>query len=63
QSQRCKKNVKEVVKQLAARAASLATAEAAKNIAPPTSAYQFEVLCQGFSGDRTLQSHLLKVFV
>ncbi|GKG03385.1 hypothetical protein Tco_0311021, partial [Tanacetum coccineum] len=38
--------------ELAARAASLATAEAAKNIAPPTSAYQFEVSWRGFSGDR-----------
>ncbi|GKC12153.1 hypothetical protein Tco_1008935 [Tanacetum coccineum] len=58
-----KKNVKEAVKQLAARAASLTTAQAAKNIAPPTLAYQFEVSCQGFSAVRTLQSHLLKVFV
>nr|GEY37893.1 RNA polymerase II-associated protein 3 isoform X1 [Tanacetum cinerariifolium] len=49
-----KKNVKEVVKQLAARVASLATAEAAKSIAPLTLAYQFEVSCQGFSMDRTL---------
>jgi hypothetical protein len=38
-------------------------AEAAKNITPPNSAYQFEVSWQGFSGDRALQAHLLKVFV
>ncbi|XP_024961738.1 RNA polymerase II-associated protein 3 isoform X2 [Cynara cardunculus var. scolymus] len=55
-----KKELKESVQQLAARAASLATAEAAKNIVPPTSAYQFEVSWRGFSGDRTLQTRLLK---
>ena len=56
-----KKELKESVQQLAARAASLATAEAAKNIVPPTSAYQFEVSWRGLSGDRTLQTRLLKV--
>ncbi|KAJ6354223.1 hypothetical protein OIU76_003132 [Salix suchowensis] len=35
-------------------------AEAAKNITPPNSAYQFEVSWRGFSGDRALQTHLLK---
>lgn len=55
-----KKELKESVQQLAARAASLATAEAAKNIVPPTSAYQFEVSWRGLSGDRTLQTRLLK---
>jgi hypothetical protein len=37
-------------------------AEAAKNITPPTTAYQFEVSWRGFSGDRALQACLLKVF-
>ncbi|XP_071736958.1 uncharacterized protein [Rutidosis leptorrhynchoides] len=55
-----KKAVKESVQQLAARAASLATAEAAKKIVPPTSAYQFEASWRGFSGDHTLQARLLK---
>nr|TKS13719.1 RNA polymerase II-associated protein 3-like isoform X1 [Populus alba] len=41
--------------------ASHAMAEAAKNITPPNSAYQFEVSWRGFSGDRALQAHLLKV--
>ncbi|KAB5556127.1 hypothetical protein DKX38_007036 [Salix brachista] len=40
---------------------SRAMAEAAKNITPPNSAYQFEVSWRGFSGDRALQTHLLKV--
>lgn len=56
-----KKIIKESVQQLAARAASLATTEAAKTILPPTSAYQFEVSWRGFSGDRTLQFRLLQV--
>lgn len=55
-----KKNKKESVQQLAARAASLATMDAAKTLVPPTSAYQFEVLWRGFSGDRTLQFRLLQ---
>nr|KAJ0185350.1 hypothetical protein LSAT_V11C900505240 [Lactuca sativa] len=55
-----KKIIKESVQQLAARAASLATTEAAKTILPPTSAYQFEVSWRGFSGDRTLQFRLLQ---
>ncbi|XP_076950837.1 uncharacterized protein LOC143623933 [Bidens hawaiensis] len=56
-----KKIAKDSVQQLAARAASLATAEAAKNIVPPTSAYQFEASWRGFFGDCTLQARLLKV--
>ncbi|KAD4179519.1 hypothetical protein E3N88_28110 [Mikania micrantha] len=55
-----KKFAKESVQQLAARAASLAAAEAAKNIIPPTSAYQFEASWRGFFGDPTLQACLLK---
>ncbi|XP_022895767.1 RNA polymerase II-associated protein 3 isoform X7 [Olea europaea var. sylvestris] len=53
--------LKASVQELAARAANLAKAEAAKNISPPNSAYQFEVSWRGLSGDRTLQAHLLKV--
>ncbi|XP_071740390.1 uncharacterized protein [Rutidosis leptorrhynchoides] len=55
-----KKALKESVQQLAARAASIANAEAAKKIVPPTSAYQFEASWRGFSGDHTLQARLLK---
>ncbi|KAL6964652.1 hypothetical protein U1Q18_035708 [Sarracenia purpurea var. burkii] len=49
------------LQELAARAASLAKVEAAKNIVPPISAYQFEVSWRGLAGDRTLQARLLKV--
>ncbi|KAK3031228.1 hypothetical protein RJ639_036883, partial [Escallonia herrerae] len=56
-----KEELKASVQELAARAASLATAEAAKNITPPNSAYQFEVSWRGLSGDRALQARLLKV--
>ncbi|CAI0446597.1 unnamed protein product [Linum tenue] len=56
-----KRELKPSVHELASRAASRAKAEAAKNITPPTSAYQFEVSWRRFSGDRTLQAHLLKV--
>lgn len=49
------------MQELAARAASYAKAEAAKHIAPPNSAYQFEVSWRGLSGDRNLQVQLLKV--
>lgn len=49
------------VQELASRAASRAIAEAAKNITPPNSAYQFEATWRAFSGDRSLQAHLLKV--
>ncbi|KAG6424891.1 hypothetical protein SASPL_115314 [Salvia splendens] len=48
------------VQELAAKAAALAKTEAAKNIAAPTSAYQFEVSWRGLSGDRELQARLLK---
>ncbi|KAI4310923.1 hypothetical protein MLD38_035867 [Melastoma candidum] len=49
------------VQALATRASSRAMDEAARNISPPTTAYQFEVSWRGFSGDRTLQYRLLKV--
>jgi hypothetical protein len=49
------------VQELASQAASRALAEAAKNITPPNSAYQFEVSWRGLSGDRALQARLLKV--
>ncbi|KDP23389.1 hypothetical protein JCGZ_23222 [Jatropha curcas] len=55
-----KQDLKASVQELASRAASRAMAEAAKNITPPTSAYQFEVSWRGFSGDRVLQTRLLK---
>ncbi|KAA8545252.1 hypothetical protein F0562_020036 [Nyssa sinensis] len=48
------------VQELASRAASRAKAEAAKNITPPNSAYQFEVSWQRLSDDHELQAHLLK---
>ncbi|CAI0459637.1 unnamed protein product [Linum tenue] len=56
-----KQELKPSVHELASRAASRAMAEAAKNITPPTSAYQFEVSWRRFSGDKTLQAHLLKI--
>ncbi|PSS03074.1 RNA polymerase II-associated protein [Actinidia chinensis var. chinensis] len=56
-----KQELKGSVQELAARAASLAKVEAAKNITPPNSAYQFEVSWRGLAGDRTLQACLLKV--
>ncbi|KAL3538275.1 hypothetical protein ACH5RR_001641 [Cinchona calisaya] len=55
-----KHELKPSVEELATRAATLAMAEAAKNITPPNSAYQFEVSWRGLSGDRNLQAHLLK---
>ncbi|KAI8026509.1 RNA polymerase II-associated protein 3 [Camellia lanceoleosa] len=48
-----KQELKASVQELAARAASLAKAEAAKNITPPNSAYQFEVSWRGLAGDIT----------
>ncbi|XP_027366389.1 RNA polymerase II-associated protein 3 isoform X2 [Abrus precatorius] len=48
------------VQQLASDAASRAMAEAAKNMTPPTTAYQFEVSWKAFSGDLALQARLLK---
>ncbi|XP_011038926.1 PREDICTED: RNA polymerase II-associated protein 3-like isoform X3 [Populus euphratica] len=56
-----RQELKTSVMELASQAASRAMAEAAKNITPPNSAYQFEVSWRGFSGDRALQAHLLKV--
>ncbi|KAL2514026.1 RNA polymerase II-associated protein 3 [Forsythia ovata] len=53
--------LKPSVQELAAKAANLVKAEAAKNIVPPNSAYQFEVSWRGLSGDRNLQARLLKV--
>ncbi|KAF7126542.1 hypothetical protein RHSIM_Rhsim11G0095300 [Rhododendron simsii] len=53
--------LKASVQELAARAASLAKVEAAKNITPPKSAYQFEASWRGLAGDRNLQARLLKV--
>uniref|UniRef100_A0A6N2L912 Uncharacterized protein n=1 Tax=Salix viminalis TaxID=40686 RepID=A0A6N2L912_SALVM len=55
-----RQELKTSVIELASQAASRAMAEAAKNITPPNSAYQFEVSWRGFSGDRALQTHLLK---
>lgn len=54
--------MKASVQQLASQAASRAMADAAKNITPPTTAYQFEVSWRGFAGDCALQACLLKVF-
>lgn len=54
--------MKASIEHLASRAAARAMAEAAKNMTPPTSAYQFEVSWRGFSGDPSLQARLLKVF-
>ncbi|KAG5244696.1 RNA polymerase II-associated protein [Salix suchowensis] len=51
-----RQELKTSVIELASQAASRAMAEAAKNIT-----YQFEVSWLGFSGDRALQTHLLKV--
>ncbi|XP_050225389.1 uncharacterized protein LOC126674896 isoform X2 [Mercurialis annua] len=55
-----KQKLKASVQELASRAASRAVTEAAKNINPPKSAYQFEVSWRSFSGDRALQARLLK---
>ncbi|XP_052191820.1 uncharacterized protein LOC127801047 isoform X2 [Diospyros lotus] len=56
-----KQELKASVQELAARAASFAKVEAAKNITPPNSAYEFELSWRGLAGDRTLQARLLKV--
>ncbi|KAL6570194.1 hypothetical protein OROMI_014708 [Orobanche minor] len=48
------------VQEFAAKSAGLAKAEAAKNIVPPNSAYQFEMSWRGLSGDHDLQTRLLK---
>ncbi|XP_020240446.1 RNA polymerase II-associated protein 3 isoform X1 [Cajanus cajan] len=55
-----KQEIKASVQQLASQAASRAMAEAAKNITPPTTAYQFEASWRAFSGDIALQARLLK---
>ncbi|KAK4273393.1 hypothetical protein QN277_021806 [Acacia crassicarpa] len=55
-----KQEMKASVQHLASRVASRVMAEAAKNITPPNSAYQFEVSWRGFSGDPALQTRLLK---
>ncbi|XP_047306910.1 RNA polymerase II-associated protein 3 [Impatiens glandulifera] len=55
------KQLKESVLDLATRASSLVMVEAAKNITPPNTAYQFESTWRRLSGDRTLQVNLLKV--
>lgn len=60
-SKTSKKEVGSLVQELASRAASRAMDEAAKNISPPNSAYQFEVCWRGFCGDRSLQARYLKV--
>ncbi|XWS58095.1 hypothetical protein CRYUN_Cryun08bG0005400 [Craigia yunnanensis] len=56
-----KQELKASVQELASRAASRAMVEAAKNISPPNTAYQFEVSWRALSGDCALQAHLLKV--
>ncbi|KAJ0254485.1 TPR5 [Hirschfeldia incana] len=56
-----KLELKSSVLELAAHAASLAMAEVSKNIQPPKSAYEFENSWRSFSGDRALQTQLLKV--
>ncbi|GLT66831.1 hypothetical protein SLA2020_391770 [Shorea laevis] len=56
-----KQELKSSVEELASRAAARAMAEAAKNINPPNTAYQFEVSWRALSADRALQVHLLKV--
>lgn len=55
-----KQDLMKSVQELASQAASRAKAEAAKNITPPNSAYQFEASWRGLSGDRALQARLLK---
>ncbi|CAL0300132.1 unnamed protein product [Lupinus luteus] len=55
-----KPEIKASIQELASRAASRAMAEASKNITPATTAYQFEASWRGFSGDRALQTRLLK---
>ncbi|KAF8100619.1 hypothetical protein N665_0220s0023 [Sinapis alba] len=52
---------KSSVQEIAAHAASLAMAEVSKKIQSPKSAYDFENSWRSFSGDRALQTQLLKV--
>ncbi|KAL1213884.1 Outer envelope protein 64 [Cardamine amara subsp. amara] len=56
-----KLELKPSVQELAAHAASLAMVEVSKNIKAPKSAYEFENTWRSFSGDRSLQTQLLKV--
>uniref|UniRef100_M4FAP8 RNA-polymerase II-associated protein 3-like C-terminal domain-containing protein n=1 Tax=Brassica campestris TaxID=3711 RepID=M4FAP8_BRACM len=56
-----KLELKPSVQELAARAASLAMADVSKNVRAPKSAYEFENSWRSFSGDRALQTQLLKV--
>ncbi|XP_030957169.1 uncharacterized protein LOC115979297 [Quercus lobata] len=49
------------VQELASQAATRAKAEAAKNITPPKSAYQFDASLRRLSNDRALQARLLKI--
>ncbi|KAE8675447.1 Tetratricopeptide repeat (TPR)-like superfamily protein, putative isoform 2 [Hibiscus syriacus] len=56
-----KQELKPSVQELASRAASRAMTDAAKNVSPPNTAYQFEVSWKALSGDSSLQAHLLKV--
>ncbi|KAL4354172.1 hypothetical protein GQ457_06G021710 [Hibiscus cannabinus] len=58
-----KQELKPLVQELASRAASRAMVDAAKNIRPANTAYRFEVFWKALSGDRSLQTHLLKVCV
>lgn len=60
-SESYQKEPKPSVKELAVRAASLAMTEVSKNIQAPKSAYEFENSWRSFSGDRALQTQLLKV--
>ncbi|XP_073143736.1 uncharacterized protein [Henckelia pumila] len=55
-----RQDLKASVQELAAKAANLAKSEAAKNIVPPSSAFEFEVSWRGLSGDLELQTSLLK---
>ncbi|XP_026457434.1 RNA polymerase II-associated protein 3-like isoform X1 [Papaver somniferum] len=55
-----KREQKTAVQELASRAASRVAAEAAKNLSPPKTAYQFEVSWKGLSGDPALQATFLK---
>lgn len=56
-----KQELETSVLELASRAASRSMTNAAKDVRPPKSAYEFEVSWRGFSGDRGLETQLLKV--
>uniref|UniRef100_A0A7N2L5I6 RNA-polymerase II-associated protein 3-like C-terminal domain-containing protein n=1 Tax=Quercus lobata TaxID=97700 RepID=A0A7N2L5I6_QUELO len=55
-----KQELMKSVQELASQAATRAKAEAAKNITPPKSAYQFDASLRRLSNDRALQARLLK---